>query len=67
MKTLNNELENIIDQIKADNSKELETMSISDYVKLSIESEDYFFFTADTDEEVATLNSQFIDYVSDLN
>ena len=67
MKKLNNEFENIINQIKADNSKELETMSISDYVKLSIESEDYFFFTADTDEEVATLNSQFIDYVSDLN
>ena len=66
MKKLNNEFENIINQIKADNSKELETMSLSDYVKLCIESNDSWFFTG-TDEEVETLNSQFIDYVSDLN
>ena len=67
MKKLNNEFEIILNRMKIDDSKELETVSLSDYVRLCIESNDYFFFTADADGEVATLNSQFIDYVSDLN
>ncbi len=66
MTQLNNKFESVINQIKIDNSKELETMTLSEYVKLNVEANDYFFFTADTDEEVATLNSQFIEYVESL-
>ena len=63
MTQLNNKFESIINQIKIDNSNELETMSLSDYVKTNIDANQYWFFTADTDEEVETLNDQFIAYI----
>ena len=63
MTQLNNKFEAIINQIKIDNSKELKTMSLSDYVKTNIDANQYWFFTADTDEEVETLNDQFIAYI----
>jgi hypothetical protein len=66
MTQLNNKFESIINQIKIDNSKELETMSLSDYVKTNIDANQYWFFTADSDEEVETLNNQFIEYVESL-
>ena len=60
----NNKFESIIKQIKSDNSKELESMSLLEYVKSNIEANQYWFFTADTDEEVDKLNADFIEYVS---
>ena len=61
---LNNRLENILNQIKADNQAELKTMSLLEYVEMNIQANQYFFFTADTDEEVDKLNTDFIEYVS---
>lgn len=64
MSQINNQFEAIINQIKRDNSKELEEISLLDYVKLNIRMNEYFFFIANTDEEVSELNTQFINYLS---
>ena len=60
----NQKFENILNQIRQDNQEELKIMSLLDYVKTNIDANQYWFFTADTDEEVNKLNSEFIEYIS---
>jgi len=60
----NERFEAILTQIRQDNQEELKIMSLLDYVKTNIDANQYFFFTADSDEEVNKLNSEFIEYIS---
>ncbi|MBU2504121.1 MAG: hypothetical protein KJ879_03675 [Nanoarchaeota archaeon] len=59
----NQKFENILNQIRQDNQEELKTMSLLDYVKTNIDANQYWFFNADTDDEVEILNNQFVKYV----
>jgi transcriptional regulator with XRE-family HTH domain len=59
----NEKFETIINQIQIDNKEQLQDMTLLEYVELNIKANTYWFFTADTDEEVEQLNQDFINYV----
>jgi len=63
----NRKFDNIINQIKNDNSRELEKLTLLEYVQIGIYSNMFCFFTADSDEEVEQLNNDFVNYVEQLN
>ena len=60
--TYSERFKSLISTIKIDNAKDLETMSLLDYVKLNIESNEYFYFSDEYMFPASYLNEAFIDF-----